>query len=215
MDNAQSNSFHRFISQMDSILTRLRSMEGEWRFIDVALLFLRYAFVSKGRQQLLSHITVIEALLGEQKGGTSLLANRLALVLGKTKNERDEISRSFKKDIYDLRSILVHGKEELFDKNMLETHLRTARSLARRTLVWFLDYLAYVLDETQSGETFPTREELLTVLDPKSAESSERIKRLLNILPEDIPHPANWFDQDRRVNGKVNYPLHEVRSPLE
>src|SRR5258707_1859389 len=46
MDNGQLNSFQRFIADMDSILTRLRSAQSKWRFLDAALLFLRYSFVS-------------------------------------------------------------------------------------------------------------------------------------------------------------------------
>ena len=84
LDNVQSDSFQRFITDMDSILERLRVIEG-WRFLSVALLFFRYAFVSKGRQQLLANITVVEALLGEQKGGRACLRTDSRLLLAKLK----------------------------------------------------------------------------------------------------------------------------------
>src|SRR5712675_711161 len=35
----------------------------------------------------------------------------------------------------DLRSTLVHGKEELLDRKTMNTHLREARTLARRSLI--------------------------------------------------------------------------------
>lgn len=104
-----------------------------------------------------------------------------------------EIRKSFD-DIYGLRSRLVHGDEKLLDQKTLNHQLRQARSLARRTFVWFLHYLDHVLHETRNNRTLlPAREELLGVLDLK-IESRVRIKHLLSILPADCPRPSSWFD---------------------
>ncbi len=173
LDNGQLNSFQRFIADMDSILTRLRSAQSKWRFLDAALLFLRYSFVSKGRQQLLSHITVLEALIGEDKAGQAKLKQRLACLLGSSEQERKAIKKSFE-EIYDLRSRLVHGDEEMLNQKTSTEHLRQARTLARQTLVWFLHYLEHVLDATRNNENLPTREDLLSVLD-LNTESRERV----------------------------------------
>ena len=195
-DGADLDSFHSFVTHMDSILTQPKSPMSEWHFLEVALLFLSAAFFSEGLQQLLLHITALEALFGEKKereGLTNLLAKRLASVLGKSDQERKEIKKSFQ-DLYDLRSRLVHGDEKLLDQKTHEKQLREARNLARRTLVWFLNYVDHVLHETRHDSALPTREELLSVLDLKS-ESRERVKYLLNILPPDFPHKSDWLDQ--------------------
>jgi Apea-like HEPN len=197
VDDEELASFHLFVTQIFSILKRLRSARTEWLFIEVALLFLRIAFFSEGLQQLLWHITVIEALLGEKKEGlTDSLGRRLASVLGKTEQERKGIKASFK-EIYDLRSRLVHGDKSLLTMKADDGPLVQARFLAIRTSVWFLHYLDHVLSETSINDRneigLPTREELLGVLDFK-IESRERIKHLLKILPADFPRTSDWLD---------------------
>src|SRR5438093_11468497 len=128
----------------------------------------------------------MEALLGEKKEGlTNLLARRLALVLGGTEQERKQIKKSFQ-DLYDLRSRLVHGDGKLLDQKTHEKQLREARNLARRTLVWFLNYVDHVLHETRHDSALPTREELLSVLDLKT-ESRERVKHLLKNIACGFP----------------------------
>jgi len=123
-----------------------------------------------------------------------LLANRLAFVVGKTESERDEIKKFFRKEIYDLRSALVHGKEELLDKKTMNTHLREAGNLARCSLVWFLHYLDHVFEATRNDRELPSREELLGMLD-LTIDSRERFKHLLRIVPADFPRTAHWLDQ--------------------
>ncbi len=191
LNGVQSSSFHHSLSQLDSILARLRFIECEWRFLDVALLFYRYAFVARGRQQLLSHVMVLEALLGEKGKEGLTMRNRLAFALGETDREReDEIRKSFK-DLYELRSRLVHGDEKVLDQRTMYTHLREARNLARRTLVWFLHYLGHV-ELTRNGRPRPTRKKLLNVLDPQDR-SSESVKDLLENLPPDFPSTRDWL----------------------
>ncbi len=192
IDGAESDSFHAFVTQMNSILERLKSAESDWNFLEIALLFFRRAFFTPGLQQLLWHITVIEALVGEDvQGLTSLLGRRLALILGK------ETKKSFQ-EVYDLRSTLVHGNEKLLDQKAKENHLHVARKLARQILVWFLHYLDHVLDKTSINDRteigLPTREDLLAGLDIK-IESRERIRHLLRILPPDFPRTSDWLDQ--------------------
>ena len=136
----------------------------------------------------------MEALLGEQQAGTGGLANRLASIVGKTEKERDEIRKFFKKEIYELRSVLVHGKEEVLDKRTMNDHFLKARYFARQSLVWFLHYLDYVLQTTRNDTDLPNREELLSMLDFRS-ESRDKVKHLLRILPPDFPRTSGWLDQ--------------------
>jgi hypothetical protein len=82
----------------------------------------------------------------------------------------------------------------MLNQTMLVKHLREARNLARRTLVWFLHYVDHVLEAARNDRAFPTREELLSVLDLKT-ESRVRVQQLLKILPPDFPRTSDWLDQ--------------------
>jgi Apea-like HEPN len=186
LDNMESDSVHRFIATIDSILAKLDLTNDRWHFIHVAILFLQYAFASKGRQRLLSYITVIEALLGEQKetvGLKNLLQRRLKIILGKNRFDQ----------LYDLRSKLVHGDEKMRDPMPVE-RIREARDLAHKALIWFLHYLDHVRQTTRDDEGLPTREELLSLLDRDNTESRERVKQLLEVLPADFPRTSGWTD---------------------
>ncbi len=88
----------------------------------------------------------------------------------------------------------MHGKEELLDRKTMNTHLHEARTLARRSLIWFLHYLDHVLPATRTDGELPSREELLSMLDLKT-EHRERVGHLLRILPADFPQPSGWFEQ--------------------
>jgi hypothetical protein len=82
----------------------------------------------------------------------------------------------------------MHGNRS--EKDVYRKHLREARDFARRTLVWFLEYLVMVQDEisqSQSNIKFPKRDLLLKLLDMDATERSQ-LKTLLQILPPDFSH---------------------------
>ena len=59
------------------------------------------AFFSQGMEQLLWHISTIEALLGEKAEGlTNRLARRSALIIAKEREDREIIRKKFK-ELYD------------------------------------------------------------------------------------------------------------------
>lgn len=204
VDDEKLDSFQSHVTQIYSILKRLRSAKTEWHFIEVALLFLRVAFFSEGLQQLLWNITVIDALLGdERKFSADSLGKRLASVLGKNEEERKDIRASFR-GVYDLRSRLVHGGPSLLTMQADDTPLAQARNLAIRAAVWLLHYLDHVLETSINDRNeirLPTREELLRVLDidieskESVIESNQRVNRLLRNLPPDFPHTTGWLNQ--------------------
>lgn len=163
----------------------------------IALGFLVKAFFSEGSQQLLWHISTVEALVGEKKESlTDLLGRRVGCVIGKTKKERATIQKRFKK-LYDFRSDLVHGNRELLKENKIHFgHLREARRIARESLVWFLKCLDQIErwsieDPCEAG--LPKREEVLASLDMKS-DSRGRVQWLLGKLPAEFPHVPEWDD---------------------
>lgn len=107
LNKAETIAFEAFIKAESERLTRLRSCKWSNDLIQVGLGFLVKAFFTNGVEQLLWHITTIEALFGEDSGGiTERLAQRLSRVLGGTQAERKEIRKSFR-ELYDTRSELV------------------------------------------------------------------------------------------------------------
>jgi hypothetical protein len=194
MTDDEATSLQVFVSEFEAILARLASTNTHWGFMEIAFGFLSKAFFAEGLQQLLWHMIVLESLLGEDTEGlTSLLRNRLSLILADGENER-AVKRTFN-DLYDFRSRLVHGDEKLLEQKIYVGHLRDARNLARRTLVWFLRYLDNVQrryqEVSQPDGSLPTRKELLAAIDLRE-DSRARISQLLNILPDKFPRNEAW-----------------------
>lgn len=167
----------------------------QWKFIDTSMGYLAKAFFTEGLEQLLWHITTLEALFGEKsKGIGETVKIRVSNILEKDKNKRKEIRKKFD-DLYDLRSELVHGKTE--SKQVYVGHLWQARDLARRSVVWFLNYLLALHAKLDSAgipiEDFPRREEILVSLDLEEQEK-KRLKILLENLPDDSKEGNNLLN---------------------
>ena len=143
--------------------------------------FLVKGFFSKGLEQLLWHITALEALFGEDRPGlTQLMARRVALVLGETETQKKEISNHFE-ELYKLRSRLVHGSE--LKSEVWEGQLKVARDLTRRSLLWFLSFL---VEFSKVGKCLPPeilaeRKELLAVIDSHSGAIIQLAKILKSV----------------------------------
>jgi hypothetical protein len=118
---------------------------------------------------------------------TEKLARRIAAICGKTEKEKDSLRKKFKK-LYTFRSDLVHGNQ--FKNEVYSVHLREARDFARRTLVWFLEFLAIIQDgisRSRGNINYPNRNLLLKLLDMDATERSQ-LKTLLQILPPEFPN---------------------------
>jgi hypothetical protein len=161
----ETESLRTFVKRTHENLQKLDFEKFEWRFFETALNFFVKAFFADGLEQLLWHITTIEALLGEDSAGlTEKLARRVAAICGKTK-EKAILRKKFKK-LYTFRSNLVHGNE--FKKDVYWGHLREARDFARQTLVWFLEFLVMIQDgisQSRGNIKEPKRNLLLNLLD--------------------------------------------------
>ena len=153
--------------------------------------FLVKGFFSKGLEQLLWHITALEALFGEDRPGlTQLMARRVALVLGETETQKKEISNHFE-ELYKLRSRLVHGSE--LKSEVWEGQLKVARDLTRRSLLWFLSFL---VEFSKVGKCLPPeilaeRKELLAVIDSHSGAIIQLAKILKSVSPS-FPAVKAW-----------------------
>ena len=111
LDKQETESFIEFVKRTNENLQKLDFEKSGWHFFEIALNMFVKAFFAEGLEQLLWHITTIEALLGEDATGlTEKLARRIAAICGKTKKEKDNLRKKFKK-LYTFRSDLVHGNQ--------------------------------------------------------------------------------------------------------
>jgi len=188
--NDEALKFGESLDEVGNALTRLRAHQSEWPFLEITLGFFLKAFFSEGLQQLLWHITVLEALFGENKPGlTKLLGTRITAVLGTSDDERKSIKEAFE-ELYKSRSNLVHGNSKLLEQKVYVGHLREAREFARRCLLWFIHCLDHILTEVaNSGSTqvLPSRENILSVLD-----LNDGAKLVIDLLPKGFPSISTW-----------------------
>lgn len=194
LDQDETAKFKAFIQKTMSLLGSLKIKENNWQFLETASGYFIKAFFAEGLEQLLWHITVLEALLGEKgEGVTKRLAQRIALILGENKNKRKSIKKNFKA-LYDFRCSLVHGNS--FQKQAYVGHLRDARNLARQTLLWFLHYLNEIQTEFSKDEavkSIPTRKEILMLIDLEK-NSRVHLTQLINTLPNSFPYIHDWIN---------------------
>ncbi len=163
--------------------------------MDTAMRFLVKDFLTPGLETLLWYTSVIETLFGEKTEGglTSLLCQRLARALGRTKEERKEIARKFR-EVYDVRSKLVHGSTEIAGSEIEYQTLINARNLSCQAIIWMMHYLDYVLTTTPCGCQLPSREDLLRVFELDVSARSAGAELLRN-LPEGFPSVPSWSDR--------------------
>lgn len=188
-----TDEFKGFIQGVNDLMCRLRPREKDWEFLDVAVGFFIKAFFAEGLEQMLWHITTLEALLGEKGTGViARLAGRIASILGKGEHEKTTVKKEFT-ELYSFRSDLVHGNR--FKKEVYVGHLRNARDQARETLLWFLHYLDWVQTEISANlpaEGIPTRGEILSLID-LDEHGRNRLGWLVKILPSDFPSVRSWL----------------------
>ena len=187
LDSEESLAFEATIKRTGQLLAGVKTKEHGWDFIDVALNYLFKAFFAGGLDQLLWHITVVEALVGENKEGglLEILRRRVGRALAKTESERKALRKSFS-ELYNFRSQLVHGSP--FEKNASIEHLTQARDIARTLLLWFLQFAQTA---QQGSGPYPTREDFLRLLDLDCAERA-RLVHLAQRLPADFPFIEHW-----------------------
>jgi Apea-like HEPN len=187
LDEQETRAFEATIRRTSQLLAEVKTKEHGWDFIDVAMNYLLKAFFAHGLDQLLWHIIVVEALVGEKREALGdRLKRRVGRCLAKTEKERKALRDTFK-DLYDFRSKLVHGSP--FEKEKAhEDHLTQARDIARRLLLWFLHFAH---SAQQGSGPYPTRDDFLRLLDLDSDER-ERVVHLAQTLPSDFPSIEAW-----------------------
>ena len=191
LDGEETQALAQSIKETDRLIRTLESAQEVWPFLVRALRFQVKGFFTKGLEQLFWHITVIEALFGEDISGMAdRLARRTAAVTGQSETERGQIKKRFKK-LYDFRSRLVHGDE--FTDQIWAGHLREARGMARRSLLWFLNLANKVLaaNRRESLSAIPTRNELLALIDLRP-DAITRLAKIIRSEPPTFPASSSW-----------------------
>ena len=150
--------------------------------------------MSRGPEELLWHVTVLEALLGDEGSGvTKRLAPRLCMILAGNHEERQIIKKRFD-ELYAFRCDLVHGRARKGKPYI--GHLRMGRALARDSFLWVLHFLHHVRGEFQKGrgdKRLPDRKTILALLDQKKSVVDE-FRWLLDSLPREFPYVREWIE---------------------
>jgi hypothetical protein len=92
LDGTEAEAFRDFMERTGALFQELKLPNNDWRFLDIAVGYLTKAFFEDGLEQLLWHITALEAVFGESKRGvTERLARRLASILGSSEEEKKDL----------------------------------------------------------------------------------------------------------------------------
>ena len=194
LNESRVAAFEQCIQRADECLRHLRleTEDTHWPFLKVAIGNLVKAFFTEELEQLLWHITALEALLGERGPSlTASLAKRSAAILGATEKERKEWKKKFD-ELYDLRSALVHGRQ--FEKDIHRKQLFEVRMMVLQITIWFVHYLGEIAARINEGSwqsEVPKREDFFTLLDRSEADRV-RLSELLSNLPTGFPSTPIW-----------------------
>lgn len=179
-------------STMSLIAEHIAHIGGidKWPFLDVACSYLAKGFFSEKTEQLLAHITSIEASVGQKGSGVNKrLRHRLAGLLGQTDAERKSIRERFA-ELYRIRSDLVHGN--LIDPKVLNSHLNEARGFARRAAMWWINCLAHLIRTVAVAHSpQEVRADVLAIIDA-GLNTTQRRSKLLASLPSSFPAVPTW-----------------------
>ena len=206
LNESRAAAFEQCIQRADECLghlekkdcyTNLPSLDTHWPFLKVAIDNLIKALFADGLEQLLWHITALEALLGERGPGvTASLARRSAAILSTTERERKECREKFR-ELYDLRSALVHGRQ--FKEDVHRIQLLEARMMVLRVTIWFvrnLGEIAVRINEGSWKSNVPTQKDFLNLLDLINADcilldlsnaDQDRLSALISNFPTGFP----------------------------
>lgn len=110
LDTDEADVCEASVRELVDRLRALGSRPTEWGFFDRACGYFLKAFFADGFEQLLWHITTVDALLGEDAPGaaTKRLARRVAAILGTAPTEQETLRAEFL-ELYHFRSRFVHG----------------------------------------------------------------------------------------------------------
>ncbi len=192
LNQDQTQGFSLNVNKNKKMLDALQESKDTWPFLTLALGFLTKAFFSNGLEELLWHITTIEALLGQHEEVRKNILTRGKRILAETQEQRKQIRKRFD-NLYDIRCDLVHGN--VSSNTALLVHLREARSFARQITNWFINFLySIVIEYEKDGklESLPRREDILRMIDMDSI-ARVNTRKLLPKIDEKFPFKQDWL----------------------
>lgn len=134
----------------------------KWDFINLAMGYLAKALTTEDKlEQILWNVCVLESLFGasDRKDITNTIRKRVSTFLSRTQAQEADLIRQFNK-IYQVRCDLVHSNS--FDKKPTFETVVSSRELARRALLWFVEFLRV---HKISPKQYPKRSDLLNWMD--------------------------------------------------
>jgi len=180
--------FINFIQYINKVFKEISKVKFDDEFIEKSLSYFVKAFFSKGIDQLLWHIVSIESLIGERGDKTTnKIANRLANTITKKNEKKRKIKQLFR-ELYNFRSILIHGSK--FDRNVYFHHLKIGRIISHRIIMWFINYIYYLKDKLEKDGIKMKkirRKDILYIID-LNENDRKNIKFYLDNLPNKFPY---------------------------
>jgi len=188
LDEEETDQLKAFVLRMEKLFGVLKPQALGWDFLKRALAYFMKASRSRGMDQ-----------IGESensKGAIEHLKNRVSQVLRNKSIKKNHRKTTPRKELYEFRNTLVHGKRFNDADPVLRSHLAKARTLARKTLLWSLHYLYTVqvsMSKSQEGANVPSRDQLLKILD-EYEKTQQSPNWLMNSLPVGFPYVQGWIE---------------------
>ena len=173
LETSDSERLKKTVIDAQNFLNDIDLKSCGWDFVLLSLGYLAKAFFTKDQfEQLLWHMTVLEILLGEKNGIGASIRRGLSVINDcNTRTKQKEINSKFK-ELYDLRSDLVHGnpiEKKGKGQAVFFGHIKYSRMLARTAVVWFIENLGIIHAELQKNniplECYPDRLDLYYIFD--------------------------------------------------
>lgn len=183
----------RQITRVAQVLDEVDFQKREWGFLTSALRYLAKAFLTLDNDdRILWSVVVLETLFGDDKSTGTIartIATRVQNALASTTLAQEISLRKTFTDLYDYRSQMVHGQRR---SKKRQVSLRTANRMARESVIWCFEYVAYMHSRLQemNVKEFPKRSDLLMALD-YSPDELQRIRQVLENLPPSLQPRRN------------------------
>lgn len=187
------NYFISFVNNINDLMDEISIGENNYDFLECSLNSFVKSFFSEGFEELLWQMISLEALVGDkgdsEEGLTKRMGQRISTILG-SDNDKKTIKKSFG-SLYDLRSLLVHGSK--INDPLNTSLLRIGRNLCRKTLLWFLHFLANFQKQTRGTDIKISQKDVSALID-FSRFTKGRLNNLLPKLPANFPYFKEWIE---------------------
>jgi hypothetical protein len=186
--------FISFVNKIGPLINEINIEGNDLDFLERSLNSFVKAFFSNGFEELLWQIISLETLVGDkgdkEESLTKRMHERISAILGGSEKEEKKIKKHFK-DIYELRSKLVHGSKLNYsvDKGLL----REGRFLCRKTLLWFLHFLSKFQKQTRGKDIKLSQKDVNALID-FARYTGGRLNKFIAKQPANFPYFPDWIE---------------------